>query len=399
MSGEQQPFRGAVVRQEFDATEVTQTAETAATAVAARAQAEIQARYIVAMRQPRDIETVRVRLLTECKRPGFAAVARYRKPIGTGVEGPSIRFAETAIRCMGNIYADSAVVYEDAERRIIRVSVTDAEGNIAYSTEIAIDKTVERKTLKPGTAALRVRKNSKGETIYLVPGTEDDILNKQNALISKSLRTNGLRLLPGDLLEDAMAQVLRTLHDEAARDPDAEKRRLIDGFAALEIQPDELRLYLGHDLDRVAPTELVELRQVYAAIRDGETTWEAIMSARVPAGSAQQAAEVAEQKIAELTRAQAGAMVAIQDAMEARIAASAALQAESIPEVSELPDAMEGPERVLYEGNIYVRNEQRTAYMKQHSPQAEAPPPEAGSDPAPAQPAPRPSKPKFGQKG
>jgi hypothetical protein len=294
-----------VAREEFGATEIAREAETAATAVAARAQAEIQARYIVAMRQPRDMEVVRVRILADCKRPGFAAVARYRKPIGAGVEGPSIRFAEAALRSMGNVYADSTVVYEDAERRIIRVSVTDAEANVSYSTEIAIDKTVERKELKAGVAALRVRKNSKGETVYLVPATEDDLLNKQNALISKAVRTNGLRLLPGDILEDAMSQVLTTLHDEAAKDPDAEKRRLIDAFASLEIQPDELRMYLGHELDRVAPAELVELRQVYAAIRDAETTWDAIMSARVAAGSAVQAQVVAEQKIVNLTQAQA----------------------------------------------------------------------------------------------
>jgi hypothetical protein len=41
---------------------------------------------------------------TECDRPRFAEVARYSKPQGsTKVTGPSIRFVEAALRCLGNI--------------------------------------------------------------------------------------------------------------------------------------------------------------------------------------------------------------------------------------------------------------------------------------------------------
>ena len=67
--------------------------ETAGTVLAAQAKAQIEARYIMAERHPRDLDIVRAKLIKECKRPGFAAVARYLKPIGRGVEGPSIRFA------------------------------------------------------------------------------------------------------------------------------------------------------------------------------------------------------------------------------------------------------------------------------------------------------------------
>src|SRR5258708_6569465 len=77
--------------------------ETASTVLAAQAKAQIEARYVMAERHPRDLDVVRQRMLKECRRPVFAGVARYRKPIGKGVEGPSIRFAEAAIRLMGNI--------------------------------------------------------------------------------------------------------------------------------------------------------------------------------------------------------------------------------------------------------------------------------------------------------
>lgn len=366
-----QPIRGVTAREEFGATELMQAAETAATAVAARSQAEIQARYIVAMRQPRDIETVRVRLLADCKRPGFAQVARYHKPIGRGVEGPSIRFAEAALRHMGNVYTDCSVVFEDAERRIVRVVVADAESNIAYASEIPIDKTVERKTLKPGDAALRVRKNSKGETVYLIPATEDDLLNKQNALISKSIRTSGLRLVPGDLLEDAMTQVLETLRTEAAKDPDAEKRRIFDAFASIGVMPDEIRLFLGHDVDRIAPAELVELRQVYSGIRDSETTWDAIMAARIQPGAPGAAAEVAAEKIA---------------ALKAEAPRPVEVEGEAPPDPLQMASAQD---QIRWKGKLWRQNEQRTGWLA--VPVAEA---VEASPPAPKTP-----KPRFGGKG
>src|SRR5882672_918375 len=119
-------------------TAIATTNETSADVLAAQAKATIEARYLVAMKKPRDLDTVRERLLKECKRPGFAKVARYNKPIGKGVQGPSIRFAEAAIRCMTNISVDSAAIYDDPEKRIIRVTVVDFESNVPWSQDITV---------------------------------------------------------------------------------------------------------------------------------------------------------------------------------------------------------------------------------------------------------------------
>lgn len=264
---------GTEVNEGFSSTSMVRGAETASSAVAAQAKAAVEARFILALKRPRDIDAVRLAILKECKRPGFAAVARYRKPVGEGVEGPSIRFAEAAIRCMGNITPEVATVYEDPDKRIMRVSVTDLEANVTYSGDVTIEKTVERSSLKDGQVPLRVRKNSVGKATYLVTATEDDLLNKQNALVSKQLRTLALRLVPGDILEEAMMTVIATLEREDAADPTTARKKLVDGFDRLGVKPSALRDYLGHDLDGVTPAEMVELRAVGASIRDGETTW------------------------------------------------------------------------------------------------------------------------------
>lgn len=268
---------GEVLRKEFGTTQVARSGETASSAVAAQAVAREQARYVVALQRPRDMDLTRVRLLASCKRPRFAEAARYRKPIGQGIEGPSIRLAEEAARCMGNIAVDVFTVYDDDRQRIIRVCATDLETNLPYSTDVTVAKTVERNKVAEGQTLISQRIGSRGQVVYVVTATDDDILNKQNAITSKALRTNLLRLVPADLLEEALDQVYATLADRNAKDPAAERKALMDGFASINIFPDKLKEYLGHDLDVTTPAELIELRGVYTAIRDGEATWIDVM--------------------------------------------------------------------------------------------------------------------------
>lgn len=255
-------------------------AETASTALAAQAKALVEARYLVAINRPRDMDAVREKLLKDCKRPGFARSAIYHKPIGKGVEGPSIRFAESAIRAMGNIIVNSPTTYEDHEKRIINVSVCDLESNTAYDADVMITKTVERNSLKEGEKAIRTRIGARGQTVHIVEATDDDILNKANALVSKAVRTLGLRLLPGDILDECMWACRQTQKDEDARDPDSAKLQLFDAFGTIGVKVAALKEWLGHDGETITPKELGELRGIYSAIRDSETTWKAVMEAK-----------------------------------------------------------------------------------------------------------------------
>lgn len=261
--------------------------DTAATAVAAQAKALVEARYIMALRRPRDMDVVREKMLKECMRPSFAAVARYVKPIGRDKTkwptGPSIRFAEAAVRNMTNITIETMTVYDDREKRIVRVSVTDLEANVPYSQDVTIAKTIERRQKKDGDTVLSTRSNSYGDTVYILEATDDDIVNKQQALISKAVRTLGLRLIPGDIVDECMDQVLVTQKNADAEDPDAAKRKLFDAFAGLGVRAEQLKEYLGHDAVSLSPKELGDLRALFAAIRDGEATWRDVMETRAAA--------------------------------------------------------------------------------------------------------------------
>lgn len=279
---------------------------TAAVAVAEKARATVQARYLVALHRPRDWDVVRQRILKDCARPVFAAVGRFAKPVGKEkgkdgawrdkhVTGPSIRFVEAAIRHMGNIDQATQVTYEDDAKRIVNVTVTDLETNATYGLDIIVSKTVERRKLRNGQEALGTRTNSYGDQVYIVEASEDDLVTKQAALVSKAVRTLGMRIIPGDLVEEAERAMLNTIANEDKRDPDAARKAVVDSFFGLGVGADQLKAYLRHPIESSAPHELGALRELYAAIRSGETTWSEVMENRE-----EQAAEADAPKTASL---------------------------------------------------------------------------------------------------
>ncbi|HLB65097.1 MAG TPA: hypothetical protein VJJ46_09655, partial [Anaerolineales bacterium] len=195
-----------VTRYEGAAQEIERRGDTSAVMLAAQAEAMVKARFYIALNRPRDWDDVRAKLLRACERPGFAGSATekvwgaawFRKPVGEGVEGFSIRFAEEALRCMGNIDIETTPIYEDEQKRVLRVTVLDLESNTSFPTSVTIEKTIVRKFLKKGEEALRVMVNSRNETTYLLPAGEDDVFQKQQVMASKAIRNGVLRLLPGD---------------------------------------------------------------------------------------------------------------------------------------------------------------------------------------------------------
>ncbi|HWK69992.1 MAG TPA: hypothetical protein VNS29_04040 [Burkholderiaceae bacterium] len=268
------------VRQEFGASESSfAVVETASTAIAAQSKAMVESRYIMAMRNPRNWDAVRQDLIKECRRPSFAnnKSAYYIKPIGNGVEGLGIRFVEVALRCMKNVLVETTMIFEDEIKEVHRVSVTDLEANITYPLDVRVSKTVERSRPNSDGSYISVRKNSYNKDVYTVLGTDDDILNKRGALISKAIRTIGLRIIPGDLCDEAEDIIKRIRLDEAAKDPDAERRKIVDAFSDIGVTATDLTGYLGHDLGKCSPAEIVKLRGIYGAIKDGEATWQTVM--------------------------------------------------------------------------------------------------------------------------
>lgn len=256
------------------------TAEVATTQAAELARAQVEAQFLVAMRRPRNEDLALQRMLRECKRPSFADVAMYSLPIGgQRIEGLSIRFAEAASRAWGNIQTQQSITYDDGRKRIVRVVATDLESNTTYSGEAVIDLVVRRKN--PGDRVpISVQRNSRGEQSYLVQADERDAAMLTANAASKVMRTTLLRLIPGWVQDECKAQIEATARDNAAEDPDAQRRKIVAAFGDLSVPADQLTSFLGHDLGSASPAEIVELKRAYSAVRDGETSWTELLASK-----------------------------------------------------------------------------------------------------------------------
>lgn len=275
--------------------------------IEARIRSEYQVRTALALGRPRDMDEVRERILKDCKRPGFAAVAEYSLPRGgKAINGPSVRFADAALSALGNIAAETNVIREDETERTCEVVLTDLERNTTVRQGFIVSKISERRNLPPNVRQediLGTRTNAEGQTLYLVKVGENDILMKQNSTEARIRRNLILRLLPGDIKDEALDMCAEVRSHKDAADPDAARKRLIDSFAGIGVKVTDLKTYLGHDIAQCSSAQLDDLRKLYAGIRNGDTTWAEIVAgletaAAQKADPSSKAAEAVKAKLA-----------------------------------------------------------------------------------------------------
>lgn len=280
------PSTGEIVREEFNSHQVARTGETAVSAAAAQAKAQVEAMYIMAMNRPRDWSEVRQKALAECKRPGLAANCRYTLPwakdpkTGKPITGPNIRLAEAFLRSTPNLSVRTNILYDDAERRVGEVVIIDLETNNPLSWGFSIEKSREVKQLRGGEMVLGERVNSKGQKVFKIVAEEAQVLQKQESTVSRILRNGVFRLIPGDLLDEALSMCDSTMREKDISDPAGTAKKLADGFLAIGISAKQLQKYLGHAVDQVTPDEAQDLRAVYSSIVDEGAKWSDIIEAK-----------------------------------------------------------------------------------------------------------------------
>ena len=256
--------------------------EIAAGASAALAKATIEAKFVIALQRPRSVLNARASILDACRRPAFAEGAMYRVKRGSKevngrwqdnfIEGLSIRFAEQALNSWRNVDVSVVTAWEDADNRLVRITVTDLESNLSYADEVMLAKTIERRKVREGQEVIGSRETSEGNKVFIVRCTDEELAVKLNAAKSKVIRNSGLRLIPQDILEEAEAAIRET-KAKGGGDPRAQVKKITDSFGGLGVPPTELEAYLGHPLEQTTPRELADLRAIYTALKDGDAKW------------------------------------------------------------------------------------------------------------------------------
>lgn len=217
---------------------------------------EIQGAIMVAQRFPRDEAGAMAKLVKSCERPSFAESAAYAFPRGgQTVKGPSVNLAREAARLWGNIRYGVHIVNETPLQRTVRAWAWDMETNNKVEQDDTFEKLIYRKKggwQKPDERDLR------------------ELTNRRAAI---AIRNCLLQLLPKDMVEDAMRQADETIEKGIKDDPQAHKKKLVQSFLGLGVEPEQLAKFLKHSVDKCSPKEIAELRQIYVSIRDGNSSW------------------------------------------------------------------------------------------------------------------------------
>ena len=212
---------------------------------------EVRAAMIIARSFPRDHMTAIDRLLNACTRPTMAEAGLYTYSRGgSDVSGPSIRLAEAAAQCWGNIQFGIREVEQSDGESVVEAYAWDIETNTRQSKTFHVPH--ERHTRRG------VQRLTDPRDIY-------ELVANQGA---RRLRSCILSVIPGDVIEAAVSQCRTTMTASADTSPEAQKA-LLERFAEFNVTKAQIEKRIQRRLDAIQPAQVVMLRGVYRSLKDG----------------------------------------------------------------------------------------------------------------------------------
>lgn len=216
--------------------------------------AEVQAAMVIAKRFPRNPVEATERILNACTRPTLAEGALYSYGRGgSDITGPSIRLAEAMAQCWGNM----SFGVRELEQR-------DGESTVEA---FAVDVETNTRQVKVFQVA-HERHTRKGAYKLTDPRDIYELVANQGA---RRLRACILGIIPGDVTEAAVRECENTLKANADTSPEGLKK-LIAAFAPFGVNKEHIEKRIQCRIDAIRPAQVVQLKKVYASLRDGMST-------------------------------------------------------------------------------------------------------------------------------
>lgn len=213
--------------------------------------AEVQSAMVIAKRFPRDPIEAMDKILQACTRPSLAEGALYSYSRGgSDITGPSIRLAEVAAQCWGNL----AFGIRELEQRSGESTVEAFAWDIQTNTrQVKVFQVAHKRFTKKGSYKLEDPRD-----VY-------EMVANQGA---RRLRSCILGVIPGDVIEAAVKQCEQTL--KASADTSSEGlKKLVAAFAPFGITQQQIEKRNQCRLEATRPAQVVQLKKIYASLRDG----------------------------------------------------------------------------------------------------------------------------------
>ena len=218
-----------------------------------RAAQEVQAAMAIAKRFPRNEDEAWRRIQQACKRKSLADCALYAYPKGgQTVTGPSIRLAECLAQAWGNI--DSGIV--ELEQRKGESTM------MAYCWDLETNSRNTKIFQVP-----HIRHTKSGDYKLTDPREIYEMTANQG---SRRLRACILAVIPGDVVDNAVAECEKTMAGETKEPLVDRARKMVSGFDELGmgITLAHIEKRLGHNLAATSETELAGMRKIYRSLKD-----------------------------------------------------------------------------------------------------------------------------------
>lgn len=225
----------------------------------AEVMAELASIYI-AKSFPRDMTDVTRKMRSACSRRALAEAATYSYPRGgQTVTGPSIRLAEALASAYGNIEAGWRELGRHKDR-VTGVTVSECEA-FCFDKESNIRRRIQF-------TVPHVRERRAGDEALT---SERDIYELCANMASRRIRACVLQVLPGFLVDEALALCDETLRKGDGGKPMADRvRDMAARFAELGVTREMLEAKLEHGLETCIQAELISLGRTFNALRDGQ---------------------------------------------------------------------------------------------------------------------------------
>ena len=221
-----------------------------------RAVQEVQSALVIAKKFPRDTNQAFTNIINSCKRISLAQGAMYQYPRGGEiVTGPSIRMAEVLAQNWGNL--DFGV--RELERRI------DQSGKgVSIAESYCWD--LETNTRQTKTFEVPHEMHTKKGTKRLTDPRDIYELVANNG--ARRLRACILGIIPGDVVDAAVAQCRATVAKGTGEPIEDRIRKMLLGFKDLGVTQEMIEKKLGHEISLTTPEEIADLTAVFQSIRD-----------------------------------------------------------------------------------------------------------------------------------
>lgn len=213
--------------------------------------AEMQAQIYLAKQFPRDQRKATDQILTACQRPGLASVAVYSYARGgSSISGPSIRLAEEICRDWGNIECGWNELERLEDSSKLRAFAWDKETNVLKTLFFFVP---HYRSTKAGRKRITDERD-----LY-------ELLANQAA---RRMRNCILALIPGDVVDAAVAQCERTMVTSCEINSETIKK-LVEAFSAFGVTKRQIETRIQRNLDSITPAQFVRMREIYTSLKDG----------------------------------------------------------------------------------------------------------------------------------